>query len=333
MNIKNWFEQLLAIKQKKAMPILSFPSVSLLGVSVKELIQDSTLQAEGMKAIAQRCDTLAAVSMMDLSVEAEAFGSEIKTDDNEVPTVIGRMIKSIEDVENIKIPNIGDGRTALYVEAIRKACRLITDRPVFAGMIGPFSLCGRLMDMTEIMVNCYEEPDLVHQCLSKATEFLIAYSGAYKATGAAGILMAEPAAGLLSPELIDEFSTPYVKKIVNKIQTDEFAFIYHNCGNTLPLIDSIKKIGAYAYHFGNAADMTEILSAVPDDMLVMGNIDPSSQFRNGTSESIYQTTTELLNKCGRSPNFIISSGCDIPPPAPWENIDSFFEAVSDFYSI
>ena len=332
MNMKTWFEELLAAPTKKAMPVLSFPSTSLLDITVGELINDSALQAKGMKMIADRCDTSAAVSMMDLSVEAEAFGSTIRTEDHEVPTVIGSIVNDEDDANNLKVPQVGTARTGLYVEAIRQACTLITDRPVFAGVIGPFSLSGRLMDMTEIMVNCYAEPDMVHTTLTKTTEFLIEYGKAYKAAGASGIVMAEPAAGLLSPDLIQEFSTPYVKQIVDALQTDDFAVVYHNCGNTVQLIDSIKTIGAAAYHFGNAIDMEEMMQVIPADMIAMGNIDPSSQFKNGTPESIYEQTTELMGKCTKYPNFVISSGCDIPPLAPWDNIDSFFKAVADFYA-
>jgi len=331
MNMKNWFLELPTLHAKKAMPVLSFPSISLLGIGVRELISDSTRQAQGMKAIADRCDTLAAVSMMDLSVEAEAFGATIRTEDHEVPTVVGRIIESLEDAQNLRVPRVGEGRTGLYVEAITKACALITDRPVFAGVIGPFSLGGRLMDLTEIMVNCYTEPELVHECLAKTTEFMIAYCTAYKATGAAGIVMAEPAAGLLSPKLMEEFSTPYVKKIVDAVQTEDFAVVYHNCGNVIPLMESIKKIGAYGYHFGNAINIADALAICRADMIIMGNIDPSGQFRNGTPESIYEKTTEVLTTCAAHPNFVISSGCDIPPLTPWENIDSFFRAVADFY--
>lgn len=331
MNMKQWFSQLTAMEKKKAMPILSFPAISILGISVRELISDSSLQAKGMKLIADKCDTLASVSLMDLSVEAEAFGSAIKVDENEVPTVVGKIVSSEEDVENLKIPRIGAGRTGLYIEAIKEACDIITDRPVFAGVIGPFSLSGRLMDMTEIMVNCYIEQDMVHKCLDKVTDFLIEYINAYKNAGANGIIMAEPAGGLLSPQLIDEFSTPYVKKIVDAVESENFAIIYHNCGNTIPLFNSIRKIGASAYHFGNAIDISDMLALAPADMIIMGNIDPSSQFRNGKPDSVYAKTMELLNKCGANPNFIISSGCDIPPLSPWDNIESFFKAVSDYY--
>jgi len=332
MNMKKWFEELLAAPTKKAMPVLSFPSTSLMDITVGELINDSALQAKGMKMIADRCNTAAAVSMMDLSVEAEAFGATIRTEDHEVPTVIGSIVNDEDDADNLKVPAIGAGRTGLYVEAIQKACELITDRPVLAGVIGPFSLSGRLMDMTEIMVNCYAEPDMVHTTLAKATEFLIAYCNAYKAAGANGIVMAEPAAGLLSPDLIHEFSTPYVKQIVDAVQTEDFAVVYHNCGNVVQLIDAIKTIGAYGYHFGNAIDMEELMSIIPSDMIAMGNVDPAGEFKNGTPESVYEKTTDVMKKCTKYPNFVISSGCDIPPLAPWDNIDSFFRAVADFYA-
>lgn len=332
MDMQKWLRWIISEKQKKAFPILSFPSIQLLGVTVKQLISDSELQSKGMKAITDRCDTLASVSLMDLSVEAEAFGSVIKTDDHEVPTVIGSVVSSLYDAESLKIPMIGEARTGLYLESLQKACSLITDRPVFAGMIGPFSLAGRLIDMTEIMVNCIVEPDIVHLTLRKATDFLISYGNAYKETGAHGIVMAEPASGLLSPDLIEEFSTPYVREIVEALVDDEFALIYHNCGNTIPLIDSILKTGASAYHFGNAINLSEMLSLVPDNTIVMGNVDPAGQLRSGTPQTVYDETLRVLNACSGHPGFIISSGCDIPPRAPWENIDSFFKAVTDFYT-
>ena len=208
MNMKQWLlEQQL--KEKKAMPVLSFPSVSLLGITVKELISDPELQAKGMKRIADRTPSAAAVSMMDLSVEAEAFGSTIRFSDDEVPTVIGCIVPEPEDAEALQVPAVGTGRTGLYIKAIERAVELITDRPVFAGIIGPFSLAGRLMDVSEAMIKCYEEPEMVHLIMRKVTDFLMAYAKAYKAVGAAGVVIAEPLTGLLSPDLATEFSEPY----------------------------------------------------------------------------------------------------------------------------
>ena len=330
--MKTWIEELLSAESKKPLPILSFPSVSLLGVSVKELISSSELQARGMKVIADATDAAAAVSFMDLSVEAEAFGATVCISEDEVPTVKGRLVSDEDEAEALAIPKVGDARTGIYIDSVRRAVEMITDRPVLAGMIGPFSLAARLLDVTEIMMDCYDDPDMVHLVLDKVTTFLIEYARAYKATGADGIMMAEPVSGLLSPTLEEEFSSPYVKRIVDAVQDDGFSLIYHNCGDNVPrMLDSILSTGAAAYHFGNAVDMeSDIIRQVPETTLVMGNIDPAGVLRLGTPEKVREETLALLGKCSKYPNFLLSSGCDIPPMTPWENIKAFFAAFEEY---
>ena len=318
MNMKQWVADILASDKKKSLPVLSFPSIQKMGITVAELINSSDKQAEGMKIIADSCPTAASVSLMDLSLE--------------VPTVIGSIVSTEEEAEALKVPEIGAGRTQIYIDAIEKACKLITDRPVLAGVIGPFSLAGRLLDVSEALIYCYDEPDMVHIVLQKVTEFLINYCNEYKKVGANGIVMAEPLAGLLSPDLAQEFSADYVKQIVDAVQDDNFLVVYHNCGNTaVKTIDTIVTNGCLMYHFGNAINMAEMMSHVPENLIAMGNVDPAGEFRNGTAESVYNRTKEVMDECCKYKNFVISSGCDIPPMSPWENINAFFQAVEDFY--
>lgn len=332
INMKEWLAELLAAPKKKAMPVLSFPAIQLMDITVKDLISDAGAQAKGMKMIADRVDSLASVSLMDLSVEAECFGSAIRYSDDEVPTVIGSVVGSEEEAEALQIPAIGSGRTQIYIDAIAMAVKEIADRPVFAGIIGPFSLAGRLMDVTEAMVYCYEEPDMVHTILEKASQFLIDYANAYKAAGAHGVVMAEPLAGMLSPALSEEFSCDYVKKIVDAVQDDDFLVIYHNCGNyTIQMIDQILATGSAAYHFGNAISMAEMMTHIPEGTIAMGNVDPAGEIRNGTAESVSEATLNVMGECCKYPNFVISTGCDIPPMSKWENIDAFFAAVEEYY--
>ena len=166
--------------------------------------------------------------------------------------------------------------------------------------------------------------------LGKATEFILNYALEIKKAGADGIVLAEPAAGLLSPGLCEEFSSKYVKEIVEAIQDDDFIVLYHNCGNTIPLIDSIVGIGAKAYHFGNAVDIGEILEKMPKTLPVFGNLSPAEHFRGGTPQSVAEATKEMLEKAKGYRNYIPSSGCDIPPLAPMENIKAFFSAIQEY---
>ncbi|MBQ7101201.1 MAG: methyltransferase, partial [Clostridia bacterium] len=122
--------------KSRTVPILSFPSAELIGVSVNELVCSADNQANGMKAIYDRCSIGASLNMMDLSVEAEAFGAEIHFAENEIPTVVGGIIDDIEDVSKITVPQIGDGRTGVYIDGVKKAKNMINDIPVFCGVIG-----------------------------------------------------------------------------------------------------------------------------------------------------------------------------------------------------
>ena len=324
-DMRNWVSQMIQSPAKKPLPLLSFPCVQLMGISVRELIGSSQLQAKGMEKVASRVDSSAAVSLMDLSLEAEAFGAAIHVSDGEVPTVVGALVTEPEEAEALAVPPVGAGRTGIYLDAIRKAG--ITDRPVLAGMIGPFSLAGRLLDVSEAMILCYEEPEMVHTVLEKATAFLISYCRAYREAGANGVVMAEPLAGLLSPKLAREFSHPYVKQIIEAVQTDDFAVIYHNCGDNAALMaKDIYRLGAMGYHFGDAIELAEVLPLAPADALVMGNISPAAQLLGGSPESVTAAVKALREKCGKYANFILSSGCDVPPMTPWENIDAFFKA-------
>jgi len=277
---------------------------------------------------------MASVSLMDLSVEAEAFGSTIHISDREVPTVVGAIVTEEAEAEALGVPPVGAGRTMLYLEAVAGAVSRIEDRPVLAGVIGPYSLAGRLLDVSEAMIACYDEPDMVHTVLEKATEFLIAYCRAYRQAGANGVVMAEPLAGLLSPALAQEFSHPYVKKIIEAVQAEDFAVIYHNCGDNVALMaKDIYGLGAMGYHFGDAICMADMLPDAPKEALVMGNVSPSAQLLCGTPESVREATVQIMEQCSRYPNFVISSGCDIPPLSPWRNLDAFFRAADEFYRV
>ena len=315
----------------KTVPILSFPSTQLLGISVKDLISSAEMQVKGMEAISEKCNIGASLNMMDLSVEAEAFGAKVVFYDDDVPTVEQGIIDDIADAESIVVPKIGDGRTQIYIDGIKKAKERITDLPVFCGIIGPYSLAGRLFDMTELMMECYDSPDEVNILLEKATDFLIEYVKAFKEAGADGVAMAEPAAGLLSPDLADEFSMPYVKKIFDSVNSDDFVVLYHNCGASVgDMMDSVAKLGADIVHLGNAVDIEKALSELPEDIVVMGNVDPV-KLRDSSPEDIRSEVTRVFEACGKYPNFMISTGCDVPAAAKWENIDAYFERVAELY--
>jgi len=186
--------------------------------------------------------------------------------------------------------------------------------------------------MTELMMECYDSPEKVHILLSKATAFLKEYIQAFKTAGADGVVMAEPAAGLLSPALAEVFSMPYVQEIFDAVNDENFVICYHNCGNTASdMMPAIARLHADIFHFGNAVDLHKAMAAMSDDQIVMGNVDPVL-LRSGTPETVRNAVNQVFDTFAHYPNFMLSTGCDVPAAAKWENIDVYFETVKERYA-
>jgi uroporphyrinogen decarboxylase len=332
MKIYDWIKTAFDSDKRLAVPVMTHPGIEAIGETIIEAVSDGEVQFRAIEAIQKKYSPDAATMIMDLTVEAEAFGAKISLSEHEIPSVVDRLVNDVESIEKLNIPSLDSARVPEYLKAARLAVESINGSPVFAGCIGPFSLAGRLFGMTEIMTSIFIEPEIIQLLLEKCTTFLLSYIEEMKRTGADGILMAEPAAGLLSAETCNEFSSAYIRRIVAEVQDRNFLFILHNCGNTGHVTQSMVSTGAHGLHFGNRINLVEALKEIPENVLVFGNLDPVSVFRSGTPENVFDATTDLLNKTASHRNFIISSGCDTPPCSPAENIEAFFHAVNVFNS-
>ena len=314
--------------QRVALPIAVYPGAALAHVSVQDIVTNPQAQFEASVALHQRFKTPVVLSAMDLSAEAEAFGSTIATNEHEIPTVTGRLITNLDQAQALSVPKPGDKRTRVYLETV-KLLKQLSEKPlVLAGCIGPFSLAARLAGVSEALELTLSEPELMHTLLEKSTAFLTDYILAFKAAGADGIIMAEPGAGLLSPRGMVEFSSAYIKRIVAAISADRFSFILHNCAAKLLHLPALLESGSQVYHFGAPMDIVAALGKVNAETVLCGNLDPTAAFCQSTPEELAQKTQALLDATKAHKNFVISSGCDVPPPASMANLTAFFQTVA-----
>lgn len=311
------------------LPVMTHPGIEIIGKDVLDAVRDGQVHADAVLALRKRYPMSAAsTTIMDLSVEAEAFGANVVFAPGEVPTVTGRLLESAADVEALQVPGLDAGRVPEYLKANRLAVRQL-DCPLLGGCIGPFSLAGRLYDMTELMMAMFTEPETVHALLEKCTAFLLDYVKAVKAAGASGVVMAEPASGLLSGDDCTTYSSDYVKRIVAEVQDDTFAVVLHNCGNQGQCTGSMVGTGAAALHFGNVIDMAGVLAEVPGDIAVMGNVDPVGVMKMAMPDRVREEVRKLKTLALGHGNFVLSTGCDVPPSAPMHNIAAFFGAAAE----
>lgn len=314
-----------------AMPIGAYSGLEITGESVEDVVSLPGAQFRAVMALHDRYRTPVLLTAMDLSAEAEAYGCEIRMSEREIPTVVDRFVTNEAEIAALPDPVPGDARTRVPLET---AWRLVAEAdgpiPVLGCMLGPFSLAGRLYGVSEALEATTVEPETIEGLLRRVTAFLCQYALAFRETGAWGVIVAEPAAGLLSPAGLGRFSAPFVKRIVEAAETPDFAVILHNCRAKIIHLEKVLESGAGINHFGAPMDIVAALGKVGPDVILGGNLDPTAVFHNGTPQAVGEATRALLEATRSYKNFILSSGCDIPPGTPLANLNAFYRAVAEF---
>jgi uroporphyrinogen decarboxylase len=136
-------------------PISTYPGLPLTGARVVDVLSNPQAQVDTQMALHRRFDTPALLCPMDLSAEAEAFGSEVRFCDDEIPSVM----------KPLAVPIPGDKRTAVHLASVRMMRHAEPDAIVVGGMIGPFSLAGQLLGLAQLMTIClfYETVRAAHE--------------------------------------------------------------------------------------------------------------------------------------------------------------------------
>jgi uroporphyrinogen decarboxylase len=314
-----------------AMPIGACAGLEITGESVEDIVSSPGSQFRAVMALHERYRTPVLLTALDQSAEAETFGCEIRMSERELPAVVGRRVTSADDIASLPDPVPGDARTRVPLET---AWRLVAEAegpiPVLGSMLGPFSLAGRLYGVSETLEAIAVDPETIEVLFGRVTAFLCQYALAFRETGAWGVIVAEPGAGLLSPAGLGRFSTPFMKRIIEVAEAPDFTVILHNCGAKIVHLENVLESGAKIYHFGAPMDIVAALGKVGPDVILGGNLDPAAVFIRGTPQAVGEATRALLEATRSYKNFIISSGCDIPPGAPLANLNAFYRAVAEF---
>lgn len=314
-----------------AMPLCAFSGLEITGESVEDMISVPGSQFKAVMALQDRYRTSVLLTAIDPTAEAEAYGCEIKFSAREAPSVVGRLVSTAADVAALADPVPGDARTRVPLEtAWRLTAEVGESVPVLGAMLGPFALATRLFGPQEALAATVSEPETIEALLDNVTGFLCRYALEFRETGAWGVLVAEAAAGRLSSDGLARFSTHFIKRIIKAVETADFTVIVHNCHAANDHLDAILESGARMYHFGAGMDIVGALARVGPEVDLSGNLDADKIFQKGTPQIAGDATRSLLEATRPYKNFVISSGCDIPPGAPLANLNAFFRAVADF---
>lgn len=303
-----------------AVPCLFYPIAKRMGISLSELLTNSALQKEALIKLSTDYPIGAVIRMTELWAEAASFGMSVSFLSGDFPRLKESLYTDVEELETAVIPQAVNETTKPLIEAAALAVSEL-EMPLIVGVTAPYTLGAVLNGSEDFMINCMTEPKIVHSFLERLTDFLIAYCLEYKKVGVYAILLAEPSIAMISPAMAEEFSNCYIERLISALQDENFHIIYHNCGAVNEHLSTISKLSADGFHFGSDVDLSLALDAIPKDRMVMGNIDPRL-FLSPDTAKLTAAAKSLMEKCRGYDNFILSTGCDLPPHATPQAIDA-----------
>jgi len=311
-------------------PMMGFPGVDLIGGSIKLAQQNFGVHFRAVKALADRFAPDLVFPLMDLSVEANALGRYTVFPKDDSATVVRDAFR-FEDLDALKAVNVAfDGRVLGYIETVKMmSVGLPGDMLKGAYLIGPYTLAALLLGADDAAVASIEDPRRLHALCDFAAETIQEYGRLLISAGADVIAVLEPSAVMLGPRQFGEFSASYVKDIVAGFKYSDVAVLYHTCGNTMHLIDRMAASGAVGLSLDapeTGVDLVRVARTLPPDILVMGNISPTAVMLRAAPAGVERAVAALLADMRDVPNFILSTGCDLPQETPPANIEAFMRA-------
>ena len=316
-------------------PLVGFPGCDLLNISLKVAQQNHRVHYNCIEALVDQLKPDLAFMIMDLSVEANALGLPVRFPIHESSSVEHHPIESLDDLKDYSRINIlQDARIQSYIKTI-EMMSLGLPRNTLRGAytIGPVTLAGLLESAQRVAMDSILDPQRLETLCEFSTSIIQEYANALVNAGADVICILEPTGVILGPDQFRKFSTKYVKQIIESYKYSRVDSIYHVCGNTMHLLKPMSEAGVGALSVDSpetGIDMVKAAQTIPENITLIGNINPTAVMKDGSTDLVRQVTTDLLEKMRPYPNFILSTGCDLPPGTPLENMKMFMHTGRNF---
>lgn len=313
--------------QRYVAPLLGFPAVKEAGTSLKLAQQNAGEHMKVIRHIVNKWHPDAVFTLMDLSVEANALGREADFPLWEAATIVNMDYEKDRDLPIIKSVDIlKDGRCQSYVETHRMMKKELSPDIIRAAYVsGPYTLAGLIVGAENAAMMTMTETEEFHELCGICLEKILDYTRALLKAGAQMIAVLDPSGMMLGPDTFREFCVDYVKSIGDLCHEYNASMAFHVCGNTQHLLEEMNHAHADALSLDSDVDFPTAAKTVRDDIVLIGNVCPTGAIMSGKPETVTQEAEAMLESMKDVPNFILSTGCDLPIDVPEENVTAFMK--------
>ena len=106
--------------------------------------------------------------------------------------------------------------------------------------------------------------------------------------------------------------------------------VLHVCGKTSHIIEQMCATGVQGISVDSEVDLPSIISRVPSDVAIIGNLDPVGTLLLGTSAKVLEESRRCILDAGQAGGFVLAPGCGVPPNSPPENLEAMRDAAERY---
>jgi uroporphyrinogen decarboxylase len=332
----NSFERIAAtikLQDTDKVPVIAqvFAHAAMMAnVPIDDYVRDGEVLAR-CQLIAQRHYGYDAVfATMDVNVETEAVGSMLQYRKNQYPVIERYALSQNEDWSTLAIPDPHQaGRMPEMLKALAILKGELWNEVLIVGcVLGPFTLATQLLGIETTLNLAIDDFPRLERLMDFATEVIICFGRAQIQAGAHLPIVFDPSASpaVIPHQFFREFELPRLKRVFQALtEAGAIANWLHIAGPTRPILPYYSKAGVHIANVDYCVSASEAMNELPGTC-IDGNI-KSVMFVEGSSKDIEAEAKNLLRLFHDRGGFILSSGCEIPPESPKENVAAMVNAV------
>ena len=308
-------------------PILSGANRRLVGAGYPAWSMDAAVCADSYLAAADRFDLDCIVTLIDLSVECDAWGQKIVYPENEAahPDYSDLLLKDISELERL---SPADWRNSRRMQMHLEVCRRITagkkgKLPIIAFVFGPLGTLSMMRGQQALYMDLYDDPNAVMKALNAVGDTLAGYAAALCDTGVDAIMWDTlfASGSIMSKEMWRGTEGVVMKRLAQTVRDRGCLNMIHNCGCRVYFDAQIEAVQPAAISFlyppDDCADFSECKQKYGAKTTLIGCVTPANAVMGTDAEWDEQCRTQI-EAMGKGGGFILATGCEYPANAPFD---------------
>lgn len=315
--------------------LMSLYGAKLTGCPLEKYYTDPAEYARGQEAVLQTFHPDILFSPFKLVGEAEAFGGKIRYFDNQPPNLIEPAIDSIEQLPNLKVPDVDSHPSLIFFrQALSKMVKGVgTHAAIGAIMLSPVDMPLMIMGIDAWLNTILFDADGVKRMLDVTVPFFVKRANSLLAEGADCLIM--PAtffnSKVITRQIAESLAQPVLRQAFAEVKGP---IVLHHVGSPLvPFLDLCADLpNIIGFVLDHSEDLSEARGKVGNDPTLMSGLDGPNIWKLSPEEIETQCKEILLDRVNDSKFILATSGPDVAFDTPPENILAMKKSVESFGS-